>query len=514
MPSISEAVSCPGSSARSAMQTLAASSAKRLAVSRPMPPAPPVTTATLPLRRPGMLILLRGHEDVFYLGVVVQGVRAELAPHARLLHPAKRCCDPDGSVGVYGQYAGLDAAGDAHGPGDVLRPERAGETVDRVVGEANGVLFVLEGDHGHDGAEDLLLRRPVSVVHGRQDGRRVPEPGAFGRFAPDRHGRVIGDVGGHLLAMVGGDQGSHVRGFVEGVPDPYPRDGWFHKGEKLVEDAPLDEDARAGAAVLSGVAEHGDGRGSGGLLQVGVGEDDVGGLATELQRHALYGAGRAGHDSFPDFCGTRESDLGDFGVLDESLSDLATRAYEDVDDAVWNAGLARYALELDGCEGCELGGLENERVARRERRRHFPARDGKREVPRDDEPDDAQRLAERNIHAPGDRDGVAEQALGHPGVVVEGLGYHPHLAAGITYRLARVPGFQLRQVLLFRIQGVGEAAEQSRAVGGFYVSPRRERFSGAGDNPVGVVFGGGVQALQYVFCGRVDYVKQLGNLRY
>src|SRR5215217_4534440 len=199
MPSISEAVSCPGSSARSAMQTLASSSAKRLAVSRPMPPAPPVTTATLPLRRPGMLTLLRGHEDVFYLGVV-----------------------------VYGQHAGLDAAGDAHGPGDVPRPERTGETVDRVVGEAYGVLFVLEGDHRHHGAEDLLLRRPVPVVHGRQYGRRVPETGALGRVAPDRHGRVLGDVGGHLLAVIGGDERSHVRGLVEGVPDLHSGDGGFH----------------------------------------------------------------------------------------------------------------------------------------------------------------------------------------------------------------------------------------------------------------------------------------------
>src|SRR5918993_907559 len=466
MPSTSRAISLPGSSARSTTQTFAPSSAKRLAVSRPMPPAPPVTTATFPSRRPGMLVLLRGHEDVLYLGVVIQGVRAELAPHARLLHPAKRCCDPDGGVGVYGQYAGLDAAGGAHGSGDVLRPERAGETVDRVVGEANGVLFVLEGDHGHNGAEDLLLRRPVPVVHGRQDGWRIPKPGAFGRCAPDRHGRVIGDVGGHLLTVIGGYQGSHVRGFVEGVPDPHPRDGWFHKGEKLVEDAPLDEDARAGAAVLAGVAEHGDGRRSGGLLQVGVGEDDVGGLAAELQRHALYGAGRAGHDAFTDLCGTRESDLGDVGMLDESLTDLAPRAYEDVNDANRDAGLTRYALELDGGEGRELGGLENERVSRRERRRHLPARDGEREIPGNDEPDDAQRFAERHVHPTGDGYGVAEQALGHTGVVVERLGHHPHLAAGITDRLTRVLRLQLRQVLLFGIQGVGEAAEQARAVGG------------------------------------------------
>ena len=51
-------------------------------------------------------------------------------------------------------------------------------------------------------------------------------------------------------------------------------------------------------------------------------------------------------------------------------------------------------------------------------------------------------------------------------------------------------------------------------VGGLYVPPGRKSFPGAGDCPVGVVFGGGAQALRYVFGGRVDYVEQLGYLRY
>src|SRR5215210_854846 len=139
MPSISEAASCPGSSARSTIQTRASSSAKRRAVSRPMPPAPPVTTATFPSRRPGISVLLRalrprlgrvllalGRDvDVLYLGVIVEGVRAELAPDAGLLHPAEGGCDADGGVGVYGDDARLHAPGDAQGAGAVLRPDRA-----------------------------------------------------------------------------------------------------------------------------------------------------------------------------------------------------------------------------------------------------------------------------------------------------------------------------------------------------------------------------------------------------
>src|SRR5918995_3336557 len=111
MPSTSDAVSLPGSSARSATHTLAPSSAKRRAVSRPMPLAAPVMTATLPSRRPGNSGLLRGDVDVLHLGVVVEGVRAELAPDAGLLHPAEGRGDSDGGVRVDGEDAGLDAAG-------------------------------------------------------------------------------------------------------------------------------------------------------------------------------------------------------------------------------------------------------------------------------------------------------------------------------------------------------------------------------------------------------------------
>src|SRR5215213_5765328 len=179
MPSTSEAVSCPGSSARSAMQTRAPSSAKRRVVSRPMPPAPPVTTATFPSSRPGISVLLRGQVDVLYVRVVVEGVRAELASDAGLLEAAEGGRDADGGVGVYGDHARLHAPRHAQGAGAVLGPDRTREAILGVVGLPDGVFFVLERDYGDDGAEDLLpgcLR--VVRDRGENDGR-IPEPGAF-----------------------------------------------------------------------------------------------------------------------------------------------------------------------------------------------------------------------------------------------------------------------------------------------------------------------------------------------
>ena len=55
--------------------------------------------------------------------------------------------------------------------------------------------------------------------------------------------------------------------------------------EELVVDGALDQDARPGAAVLAGVAEHRHRRIGGRLLDVGVGEHDGRRLAAELERH-------------------------------------------------------------------------------------------------------------------------------------------------------------------------------------------------------------------------------------
>ncbi len=236
---------------------------------------------------------------------------------------------------------------------------------------------------------------------------------------------------------------------VERIADSEVLDRRLHQGEEVVEDALFDKDARAGAAVLPGVAEDGDGGLARGPLQVGVGEDDVGGLAAKLQRHPLYGARGAFRDPLPHLGRAGEGHLRDVGVLDEAPPDLAPGTDEDVDDAVWYAGLPGYALELDRREGRELGRLEDEGVAGRERGGHLPARYGKREVPGHYKPDDAERLAEGHVHAAGDGDRVAEEPLRHPGVVVEGLRHHPHLAERVADRLAGVLRLQLGQMLSF-----------------------------------------------------------------
>src|SRR5215212_1585916 len=513
MPSISLAVSSPGSSARSTTQTRAPSSAKRFAVSRPMPLAPPVMTATFPSRRPGMSALLRGDVDVLYLGVVVEGVRTELASDAGLLHPAEGCGDTDRGVGVYGDDTRLHTPGYAHGAGAVLRPDRAREAVDRVVRLAYRILLIIEGDHRYDGAEDLLPRRPVLVGERRENCRRIPEATPLRGGAPYRHGGVLGDVGRDGLFVLGGDERAHVGRLVEWVADAEALDRRLHEGEEVVEDAPLDEDARAGATVLPGVAEDGGWSFAGGLLEVGVGEDHVRRLAAELEGYALYGACGALGDPPPHLGRSGEGDLRDVRTLDQALPDFAPRPDDDVHDAPRDSGLPGYALERDGGQGREPGGLEDEGVPRGQRRGHLPARDREREVPRHDEPYDAQRLTEGDVNTARDGDALAEQSLRHPGVVVEGLGDHLHLSARVAYGLACVLRLQPRQVLPLGVEGVGEAAQQTRTICGLDVPPLREGLLRAGDRGVGVLLSRRFELLYYLLGGGVQNFEHLGDLR-
>ena len=182
-----------------------------------------------------------------------------------------------------------------------------------------------------------------------------------------RHGRVLGDVGGDGLPVLRGDERAHLGSFVEGVSDLKPSTAGCIRERKSSKTLLLDEDARAGAAVLPGVAEDGGGGFAGGLLQVGVGEDNVRRLAAQLQRYPLYGAGGALGDPLTHLGRAREGYLRDVGMLDEALPDLAPRPYDDVHDALGDAGVLAMRSNSTAVRGVSSAGLRT-RCSRRPER--------------------------------------------------------------------------------------------------------------------------------------------------
>src|SRR5439155_3242802 len=139
-----------------------------------------------------------GHEHVLELRVVLERVRAELASYTRLLETAERRRHPHRRVRVDRDRPGLERPGDAERARSVLRPDRAGEAVDRVIRDPDRVGLVLERDHGGDRAEDLLAGGAVVVRDGAEDGRREPETATLGSLAADPDRRLVVDVGRDL----------------------------------------------------------------------------------------------------------------------------------------------------------------------------------------------------------------------------------------------------------------------------------------------------------------------------
>ena len=304
--------------------------------------------------------------------------------------------------------------------------------------------------------------------------------------------------------MVCGDERPHLGLFVERVADTQRLDRFLESLHEPIDSRTLDQDAGAGAAVLARVAENGHRRGRGGLFDVGVREHDVGRLPAELERHPLDRLRGQRTDPFADIGRAGERDLGHVGVLDQPFAHRPACADDDVEHALRYARLQRQAFQLQRGERRQSRGLEDDRVARRERRTHLPGRDGDRKVPGHDQGDDAQRFAERHVDPARDWNGVAQEALGSTGVVVEDVDNHSDLAARVTDRLAHVARLELSQLFGAAGHGLRKAAQQLCPVAWSHGPPCGKRCLGAGHRVVGVIDSGLRDLRQHLFGRRLD----------
>ena len=230
----------------------------------------------------------------------------------------------------------------------------------------------------------------------------------------------------------------------------------------------VDEQARAGVAGLAAVVVDRLVGALDGLLEVRVGEDDVGRLAAELERHALERAARLRADLAPDGSGAGEGDLVDARMVHERRAGLAV-ARDHVEHALRQTGLERQLAEPQCGERCLLGRLQHDRAARRERRAGLPRRHQEREVPGDDLAGHAHRLLARvAVHAAlGDRQHLARDARGPAGEVANVLGrqLHVHPLRELD-RLAVVERLELRELVGVRVDRVGQREHRARPLRG------------------------------------------------
>lgn len=102
---------------------------------------------------------------------------------------------------------------------------------------------------------------------------------------------------------------------------------------ELVVDAFLNEDARARAADLALIEENADLGAFDRLVELGVVEDDVGGLAAELERARNQALGGRFGDTVADLGRAREGELVKARVVEHGLARAGAAAGDDVDDA-------------------------------------------------------------------------------------------------------------------------------------------------------------------------------------
>ena len=181
------------------------------------------------------------------------------------------------------------------------------------------------------------------------------------------------------------------------------------------------------------------------------------------------------------------------GVAGQPAADVAA-AVDQVDHAGGQALLVQDLHEPGRRTGGEVAGFDHRAAADGEGERELLGDDEQREVPRRDDPDDADRLLhrDREIFAAQPVVGVAERVLGQRRRVVPDAGGAGDLVLGLGDRFARLEGLDQGEFVAFGLDPPGDPAEQGGLLGSAGPGPVAavERPAGGGHRGVHVGFAG------------------------
>ena len=141
------------------------------------------------------------------------------------------------------------------------------------------------------------------------------------------------DVLEHLVTVLPRHERPHLGLAVQRVAEPDPRRLLDQRLEHAVVDRSLHQQARARRAHLALIRERAEERAVHCRLEIGVGEDDVGILAAQLDRHALDRVGRSADHEAPGIHAARERDLVDARIGDQRRAGRGSVTRDDVHDA-------------------------------------------------------------------------------------------------------------------------------------------------------------------------------------
>ena len=253
------------------------------------------------------------------------------------------------------------------------------------------------------------------------------------------------------------------------------------RGEAVV-NAGLDQQtAGGGAAFAVQRIDHEDG-GIGGAVKVGIGKDHDRVLAAKLKMDALEGVGTLFHDHGAGAAFPHETDGLDVGMFGQGTARLFAQAVDKVPDPGRQARAFGDFDHQAGGERREFGGFVNDRAACGQRRGDLPCREHEGRVPRRDDADRADRAAAGDVDLGPRAQGLAVAgAGGEVGEIAEVFGAAEGGLGHEADRLAGVHRLDQRDFVGARLDGVGDAVEQSLAPVAIHRAPGREGgFGGSG----------------------------------
>ena len=292
-------------------------------------------------------------------------------------------------VGVDPDSSSAERVGNLDGGVEVGGVDSGGQAVGRVVANLDDIGLGLELGDCADGAEDLFLLD----LHVLSD---VGEDGGLDEVTLVTLALTTGlDGGTGLLALldVGHDAvelelrdlGTLESVLLEWVTNSVLGGTLPESLDELVVDLFLNVDTRSSAAALSVVEVDTKVDPVDGLVDVGIGEDNVGRLATKLEGDLLQvGASSRLHDLATDNGGTSESNLVNAHVGGHGSTSDLTETGNDVDDTRRETSLLDECAGNVGGEGGLLSSLQDDGVTGSDGRTNLPCPHEQGEVPGND----------------------------------------------------------------------------------------------------------------------------------
>lgn len=394
--------------------------------------------------------------------------------------------------------------------------EHKEHTVLRAVTNLDSLVRVLELLDGDDGAEDLLLGDlHVGSDIGEQSGLDVVALVAVA-LTTERNGSTtlltvlnvlhdavkleLGDL--RTLEGVGG----------EGVTELVLGGTLPEASDELVVDALLDKQPRAGAAALTVVEEDTKVGPRDGVVNVSILEDDVGGLATQLEGDLLEVALGSGlEDGTADSSGTGEGNLVNVHVAGDGSTSDTTETGDDVDHTRGETSLLDELTGVQTGKRGLLGGLEDDGVTGGNGGGDLPRPHEEGEVPGDNLTADTNGL----VTGVGEGLGVGVNSLtvdlvGPAGVVTDAAQSIGQVDLGHGEGLAVVEGLNGGDSINVALNQVGQLVQETATVGGGNPAPfTLVGLAGGGHSDVDILLVGLVDGGDNLLVGGVDGLEGL-----